>query len=303
MFDFDDAAYKSIEILFRLIGLIPRQWACRFGNFLGHLLFQADRKHRVIVLDNLTRAFGKEKNQHEIKLLAKQVFRNVFQIVFEIGWSLRLDKKQLMKYFTIEGRSYLQNAHEQGKGVLVLMAHFGNWELSSVVGAMLKYPLSVVYRPLDYKPLDRFFINIRTRFGGQVIPRKRSLRPILRSLGRGEMVGLLMDQNVDWYEGVFVDFMGHRACTNNGMALLALKTGAPVIPVFMVRKKTGFVAKILPEVPFKRTGDKTRDVEDNTQQYNNVIDSFLRQHPDQWFWFHQRWKTKPYQPWPREPDI
>jgi len=301
MFDLEDSADKLIEMLFKLLGLIPRKWTFGLGNRLGHFLYLVDKKHREIVLNNLTRAFGREKNRYEIEMLAKQVFKNAFQIVFEIGWSLNLDEKRLMEYFTIEGRSHFKNAYEKGQGVLVLTGHFGNWELLSVIGAMLAYPLSVLYRPLDFKPLDRFFVNLRTRFGGKVIPLKRSMFEILKSLGRGEMVVLLMDQNVDWYEGVFVDFLGHRACTNKGLALLALKTRVPVVPVFMVREKGGFTAKFLPEIPLKISGDKTRDVEDNTQQYNQIIESFLRQYPDQWFWLHQRWKTRPYQPWPREP--
>jgi len=302
MFDLEDFVDKLLEMLFRLLGLIPRKWAFRLCNCLGHLLFLADKKHREIVLNNLTRAFGREKNRYEIKMLAKQVFKNALQTVFEIGWSLNLDEKRLMEYFTIEGRSHIKNAYEKGQGVLVLTGHFGNWELLSVVGAMLAYPLSVLYRPLDLKPLDRFFVKFRTRFGGKLIPLKRSMFDILKSLGRSEMVVLLMDQNVDWYEGVFVDFMGHRACTNKGLALIALKTKAPVIPAFLVREKEGFTAKFLPEIPLIISGDKTRDVEDNTRQYNQVIESFLRRYPDQWFWLHQRWKTRPYQPWPREPD-
>ncbi|MFC1567275.1 lysophospholipid acyltransferase family protein [Thermodesulfobacteriota bacterium] len=302
MFDLEDFVDKLIEMLFRLLGLIPHKWTLRLGNCLGHFLYQVDKKHREIVLNNLTRAFGREKNRYEIKMLGKQVFKNAFQIVFEIGRSLNLDEKRLMEHFSIEGRSHIKNAYEKGQGVLVLTGHFGNWELLSVIGAMLAYPLSVLYRPLDFKPLDRFFIKLRARFGGKLIPLKRSMFAILKSLGRGEMVVLLMDQNVDWYEGVFVDFMGYRACTNKGLALLALKTRAPVIPVFVVRENGGFTAKFLPEIPLKITGDTTRDVEDNTQKYNQVIESFLRQYPDQWFWFHQRWKTRPYQPWPREPD-
>lgn len=286
-------------MFFRLLGQIPRRWSVRFGNGIGHFIYLVDKKHREIVLHNLNRALGHEKNQNEIRLLAKRIFKNTLQIVFEIGWSLSLDDKELMKHFTIEGRAHIQKAYEKGQGVLVLTGHFGNWELLSVFGGLLGYPLSVLYRPLDFKPLDRFFIQLRTRFGGKLVPLKRSGLAIFKSLGRGELVVLLMDQNVDWYEGVFVDFMGHRACTNKGLALLALKTKAPVIPVFVVRDKGGFTAKFLPEVPLKRTGDTTRDIEDNTQQYNHVIESFLRQYPDQWFWLHQRWKTRPYQPWPR----
>jgi len=302
MFDLEDFVDKLIEMLFRLLGLIPRKWTFGLGNRLGRFLYLVDKKHREIVLDNLNRAFGREKNRYEIEMLAKQVFKNALQTVFEIGWSLNLDEKQLMEYFTIEGRSHIKKAYEKGQGALVLTGHFGNWELLSVVGAMLDYPLSVLYRPLDLKPLDRFFIKLRTRFRGKLIPLKRSMFAILKGLGRGEMVVLLMDQNVDWYEGVFVDFMGHRACTNKGLALIALKTKAPVIPVFIVREKGGFTAKFMPEVPLKMTGDTIRDVEDNTRQYNQVIESFLRRYPDQWFWLHQRWKTRPYQPWPREPD-
>jgi len=181
---------------------------------------------------------------------------------------------------------------------LLLTAHCGNWELLSVLGAMVKIPQSAVMRPLDFKPLDHFIFNLRTRFGGKMIPKQRSFRKIIRSLNRGEMVYLLMDQNVDWYEGVFVDFMGHRACTSKGLALLALKTGVPVIPVFMIREKSGFRAEFGPEIVTVKTGDRQKDIENNTQEYNKVIENCIRRYPDQWFWVHQRWKTKPYQPWP-----
>lgn len=300
MFNLERISYNGIEILFKCLGLIPRKWAAKIAAFMGKILFLIDGKHRRIAIDNLTYAFGHQQSPYETRIVARQVFINLVRVVFEIGWSLNLDKKQLLRHFTINGHANIKKAYEKGKGVLVLTAHFGNWELLTVIVAMLNYPLSIVYRPLDFKPLDRFFINLRTRFGGNVIPKQRALRAILRSLGRGEMVGLLMDQNADWYEGVFVDFMGHRACTNSGLALLALKTEAPVVPVFMVREKEGFTAKFLPEIPLQQTGDKTRDVEDNTQQYNKIIESFLRQYPDQWFWIHQRWKTKPYCSWPRK---
>jgi KDO2-lipid IV(A) lauroyltransferase len=116
------------------------------------------------------------------------------------------------------------------------------------------------------------------------------------------MVALLMDQNVDWYEGVFVDFMGHRACTNKGLALLALKTGAPVVPCFMIREKKGFRAEFGPEISTLKTGDRQKDIEVNTREYNKIIENVIHRYPDQWFWIHQRWKTKPYQPWPRKTD-
>ena len=291
-----------IDVLFRILGLFPLEWAGVVSRFLGNLLYTFNRKHRTIALSNLKRAFGREMRYHEIEMLGKQVFANLVLIIFEIGWSLRLDKNRLSEYFKIDGLENIRNAYDKGKGILVLTAHFGNWELLSVVGAMIEYPVSPVVRPLDFKPLDRFFINLRSRFGGKIIPKRRSLRAILRSLDRREMVVLLMDQNMDWYNGVFVDFMGHRACTNSGLALLALKTQAPVVPVFLIRENTGFRAEFGPEIPLIKTGDKRKDVELNTLQYNRIIEDIVRRYPEQWFWVHQRWKTKPYHPWPKIAD-
>jgi KDO2-lipid IV(A) lauroyltransferase len=293
------AAFKA---LLKFLGLLSRKWAVRIADFLGRILFNVDKKHRRIAMDNLTYAFGHQKQPEEIEKIARQVFINLAKVVFEVGWSLNLDEIRLSKHFKIDGYHHLKKAYEKGKGVLLLTAHCGNWELLSVVGAMIKFPISIVVRPLDFKPLDHFIFNLRTRFGGKIIPKQRSIRTIIRSLDRGEMVLLLMDQNVDWYEGVFVDFMGHRACTNKGLALLALKTGAPVVPVFMVREKSGFRAEFGPEIFTVKTGDKQKDIEINTQEYNRVIENFIRRYPDQWFWVHQRWKTKPYQAWPRKTD-
>jgi KDO2-lipid IV(A) lauroyltransferase len=299
MFSFQTTGCDIIVAAFRLLGLVPRIWAFRVGNLLGHIIFLADRKHRGIVLSNLSHAFGNEKKPGEIRLLARQVFRNLGQILFEMGWSWRLNREDFPKHFRIVGLSNLANAFKKNRGVLALTAHVGNWELLTNIGAMIDYPLSIVVRPLDFEPLDRFFEGFRTRFGGKLIPTKYSMRMVMRSLNNKDMVAMLMDQNVDWYDGTFVDFFGRLACTNKGMALLALKTGAPVIPVFLVRDQMGFVAEFGPEVPLARTGDKTKDVETNTHRYNKVLESFIRRYPDQWFWVHQRWKTRPYHKWPR----
>jgi Kdo2-lipid IVA lauroyltransferase/acyltransferase len=293
---------RILNALLKFLGLFSKKQAERIAEFLGKILFNVAKKHREIALDNLTYAFGNEKQPDEIEKIARQVFINLVQIVFEIAESLKLDDKDLFKQFKIDGCHHLKKAYEKGRGVLVLTAHLGNWELLSVLAGMIEFPMSVVVRPLDFEPLDHYVHNLRSRFGGKMIPKQRSFRKIIRRLARGEAVYLLMDQNVDWYEGVFVDFMGHRACTNKGMALLALKTGAPVVPVFMVREKSGLRAEFGPEVVTVKTGDRQKDIEINTQEYNRVIENIIRRYPDQWFWIHQRWKTKPYQAWPRKTD-
>jgi KDO2-lipid IV(A) lauroyltransferase len=299
MSNLQETVHKVISTLFKILGLVPRKWALILGDCMGQIIFLADKKHREIALNNLAHAFGHKKKPHEIRLLAKQVFKNLVQVLFEIGWSLRLKREDFSKHFHIEGLSRLRTAYEKGKGVLLLTGHMGNWELLSIIGAMSGYPNSIVVRPLDFGPLEEFFRKFRTRFGTKLIATKHSMRTVLRSLEERHMVGLLMDQNVDWYEGVFVDFFGRLACTNKGLAILALKTGAPVVPLFLVRDQIGFKAEFGPELPLIQTGDKIKDVEANTEQYNQVIESFIRRYPDQWFWLHQRWKTRPYQPWPR----
>ena len=286
--------------LLKLIGLFPRKLAQRIANLLGRILFSIVKKHRMIAIDNLTYAFGHEKTPEEIEKIARQVFINLVKVVFEVGWSLHLKESQFAEHFNIDGFRHMKNAYEKGKGVLALTAHFGNWELFPIIGAIIKFPINIVVRPLDFKPLDHFMFNLRTRFGGKIIPKERSIHTIIKSLHRGEIVVLLMDQNVDWYEGVFVDFMGHRACTSKGLALFALKTGAPVVPVFMVRETSGFRTEFGPEIITAKTGDRQKDIENNTREYNRVIENIIRRYPDQWFWIHQRWKTKPYQAWPRK---
>ena len=300
MSGYQKIAYVLIVRFLKALGTLPRSWASFFGRALGSMIMLVDKKHKSIVQRNLSLAFGSGKTSGEIRLLARQVFENLGKLLFEIGWALRLERSQFDRHFKIIGLSDLHAAFKKGKGVLALTAHMGNWELLTNIAAMTGYPLSIVVRPLDFGPLEEFFRFFRTRFGGHLIPTKYSMRAVLRSLHKRHMVAMLMDQNVDWYDGVFVNFFGRLACTNKGMALLALKTEAPVVPVFLVRDTCGFKAEFGPEIPLVKTGDKTKDIEMNTQQYNDVIENFIRRYPDQWFWVHQRWKTRPYKPWPRQ---
>lgn len=294
----DDITLRIIERFFYLLGSLPLTQARRLSNLLGRLWFRTDSRHRRIALDNLTRAFGHEKGPVEIEGIARRVFQNLFLVLFEIGWSLHLGPDEFNKYFTLQNRF----SGDMDKGVLILTGHVGNWEMMPIVSAITKHTANVLYRPMDYEPLERFFAQNRTRFGAKLVSKDRALLRVFKALKRQESVVMLLDQNVGWHKGVFVEFFGRRACTSYGLAFIALKTNAPVVPAFVVRNANGagFTAEIGPEIPLVKTGDHQKDLEENTQHYNDALEAIIRRHPDQWFWVHRRWKTRPYSHWPRK---
>lgn len=284
--------FKIISGLFLTLGLIPRAAARRTALILGRVWYIADKRHREVALDNLTHVFGAEKSEAEIRELARRVFYHLVLVLFEIGWSLRLRKKDFPRSFCVDGLHHLQKAHGRGKGVLILTGHVGNWELLTMAAARLGYPMSAIYRPLDFKPLDRFFIRLRTRYGAVLYPKKNAMRPVLRALKNGALIGILLDQDAHVQDGVFVDFFDRKACTSKGLALIAQATGAPVVPLFLLREEDGYRVQFGPELTTVRTEDKIKDIEVNTREYNRAIEDVIRRYPDQWFWVHRRWKTK-----------
>lgn len=295
--DADTVLYHLIYLLFFLIGLIPPKIAGRLADAVGRIWFVIDRRHRAITVANLNRVFGDQMTRARIRTMARRVFCNLVRIIFEIGWSLHIKDSDIRKYFRFCGMENLHAALQNKKGVLVFTAHIGNWELLPTALARIGFPVSATYRPLDFNPLNRFFRELRSRDGAELLPKKRAMRKLLRSLKENKLVGMMLDQNARVYEGVFVDFFGEPACTNKGLALMARQIGTPVVPMFLVREKGFFRVECGQPLPRIKTGDKTKDIEALTRLYNKVIEDIIRRYPEQWFWVHQRWKTKPYKLW------
>jgi KDO2-lipid IV(A) lauroyltransferase len=293
MYIFPKISARALGILFSLMGCIPRRWALRLGKVTGSLWYFADKRHRNVALSNLHQAYGREKTPAEIEDLARRVFQNLAQIPLEICWSIRLGANEFLSHCAIQGHENLQAALAKGKGILFLSAHTGNWELLTMVISLAGIPVSGVYRPIKSQTIDLLVYEYRTRFGVKLIPKKHSMRKVLRCLGNNEGIGMLLDQDAGSSVGVFVDFFGRPACTNKGLALLALKTEAPVVPAFIARNGLGFRIEIGKEIPLLKTGEKSQDIAVNTQQYNKAIEEFVRRCPEQWFWVHRRWKSKP----------
>jgi len=197
----------------------------------------------------------------------------------------------------------LREAQAKGRGLLFVTAHYGDWELMTpLMVAMVKdREVGVVARDLSNPWLNEVTVRTRQSHGARVFPRGGTGRDYIRYLREGNGLAVLGDIDTSTGGGIFVDFFGRRACTNKGLALLVLSTGAPVVPGFMIYEGKGrYRVEIQPPVPWLDFDDRTKNIEENTAQYHRVIEAMARRYPDHYFWVHQRWKTRPYQPWPRE---
>jgi KDO2-lipid IV(A) lauroyltransferase len=197
---------------------------------------------------------------------------------------------RLFSRVELRGVDNLVGAAAQGRGVLILTAHLGNWELLAASSTLTPVPPSAIVRPLDDPLLDAILERLRTRGGFEVIAKRHALADIRDALRRGRMIGVLLDQNASRREGVFVPFFGIPASTSKGLALIALRTGAPVVPGFIRREATGrHVVEFHPVL----TPPVANDPLAYTRTFNEVIEAAIRRVPDQWFWVHRRWKTRP----------
>lgn len=273
-----------------IVGLLPLS----FGRLLGRLVFYIDKSRREIAVKNLETAFGKEKDSIEVYNIAQRVFENLGMNLIEFCRIPRLRPEDIHKNIKVTGFDNFLNVYKKKKGVLFLTAHFGSWELLAVAHALRGYPLNVVVREPDSPIFSRFVKYVRTICGNKMIDKNSQMRGLLNALKHGECVGVLLDQNVTWSEAVFVGFFGKLAATNKGLALLAMRSDAPVLPAFIIRKDNGKHEMFFgEEIPLHITGDKKTDVLTNTARFTKVIENMIRKYPDQWFWVHQRWKSRP----------
>ena len=286
---------RTTSIILFCCRCVPLSIRKLFFKSLLMLFYHAAAKHRLIALYNLRCAFP-EKEMEELITIAKGVYRNVAITAAEFFSMPSITRENLHEWVEMEGMEHFEAGIAQGKGLLTIIAHFGNWELMPVTFPLflkLLKPSYIVYRPLDSPVLDNMVEHVRTINGNEMIRKGGSGKRIMELLKENHSIAILSDQNVAAQEGVFVDFFGRPACTGVGLAILALRSGAPVLPMFMARQKSGKYKFILkPLVEISQTGDYERDLLENTQRFTKVVEDVVREYPDQWFWIHQRWKTK-----------
>ena len=250
-------------------------------------------RRRRIALSNLGRAYP-ELPEAERRRLARRAAQHLGMTLVELPRLLTAPLDETLGRIRLDGIEHLHAAMQAHGRALVLTAHLGNWEILCAAHRLTEYGLSVVVRPLDARWLDAVAVKLRRRTGVDVIDKRGALRPVLEALRRGRMVGILMDQNAARREGVFVEFFGHPASTSRSLALLAVRTGTPVVPIFARRAAgTGHTVVIRPALPAPSSNDPEAAVVELTARCTAEIERAIRQAPEQWLWSHDRWRTRP----------
>lgn len=282
-----------LKIMAFILGHIPLGLALFLGDTLGSVAFRLDSKRRKIALANLDLAYGASLPPQEKEAMVKSLYRHLFRMFLEFMRIPWLTRESIKGYVECEGEDNLKGALAKGKGAVLLTAHFGNWELLGAYLGLSGYTLDVVAREVDNPAFEEFVKWVRTRCGNRIIYKQRSMKKLLKCLGGNGIAGILLDQNVAHIEGVFVDFFGTPACTNKNTAALAAAAGAAIVPAFIFREGSRHRLVICPEIELSNTGDKAADALENTARMTRAIEAMVRLAPQQWFWVHRRWKTRP----------
>jgi KDO2-lipid IV(A) lauroyltransferase len=286
--------YAAAVALLKMFGWMPRSVAYRAARIVSRLGFPLVNRQRNAGLKNLAMAMpGLSAAQRESIL--RSCFDNLGRLLVEFSHFPELNRSNISKYVVYDGYENFAEGVRRGKGVIFLTGHIGAWELSSFAHSIYGHPMKFVVREIDNPRVERLISNYRTRGGNAPVSRRNASRDILKALRNNETVGILMDQNTVREEGVFVDFFGIPAATTPAVATFALRTGAAVIPGFLIWDEALQKHRLRFDPPLEliQTGDRAQDILENTQMFNNVLEKCVRKNPDQWLWIHRRWKTRP----------
>lgn len=290
----------AVQFLAFALRRLPRTAAPALGALAGALYGTLDRRRHRIAIENLENSQGMDSTHWAGPALARQSFRHFGRVAFEVLTLDRYRPSDAGSLVTYEGLDYIRNAYARGRGVFLFSAHYGNWELVALMQGYMGMPLAMITRPLD-NPLLEDFVRIRREASGnRVILKRSAIRQALKAVSEGKGVAIVIDQNVRAGARLFLEFFGRPASTTPTLALLALKTGAPVVPVFSIPGPRGSYHVVYgPEVVFEPTGDRDRDVRALTERCTKIIEDQIRARPEFWLWMHERWKSRPRESeWP-----
>lgn len=284
---------RAAAIVRALVRPLPRRWTLGLGRALGRLLADLDPRHVAIAAENLRQAFPHWDEPRRLRT-ARAVYAHFGQTLLDILWMAEQPRERLLGLIVEEGRENADGVRAAGRGVVYVTGHFGNWEFYGVAFGWLGEPVGVVARPLDNPALEARLTAFRTRSGNTVISKRRALQDILRLLRQGAGVAILVDQNVQEQDGIFVEFFGRPAATTTVAAALAVKTGCALLPVHCEALPDGRYKFVYGRpLEWTTTGNRQDDIARLTQALTTVIEGWVRERPEQWLWMHRRWKTQP----------
>jgi Kdo2-lipid IVA lauroyltransferase/acyltransferase len=284
------AAWPFIKIL----GILPRPLARSAGIGLAWVVYLLHVRLRQVGMRNLALAFP-EKSESERARILRGEFASLGRQLAEVCHFPEYTRENVEQVVVYDGFENYERAHARGKGVLFLTAHFGGWELSAFTHSLHGHWMHVVSRAMDNPYLDRLIRRYRQMHGNQTVDKDDFVRGLLAAMKSGEVVGILMDTNMTPPQGIFVDFFGIPACTASGLARIALRTDAAVVPTFTIwdAELGKYRLRFDPAVELERTGNLEADIKANTQKFTSIIEDYVRKYPEQWLWVHRRWKTRP----------
>ena len=286
--------YGIVVGVARCLGAMPRGLARTLSGCIAFGVYWGLGRLRRVGARNLELGLPELSSRSREKIL-----RGVY---VHLGWQLvefcrmtRYTPENTRDWIRTEGLEHYLEAKERGKGVLVLTGHLGAWELSSFYHSLMGYPMGMLIRRLDNRRLDEYVNRVRCMHGNFVLSKDDFGRGLLTAMHEGRAVGMLIDTNMTPPRGEFVKFFGIDACTGTGLAHVARKTGAVVLPGFMVWEAAEgkYVLRFGPEVEIPRTDDAAADILEGTRRCTAVLEEWIRRYPDQWLWIHRRWKTRP----------
>jgi len=288
------AEFAAVWALVHGLGVLPRAVARSVGAGIGAIAYRVIGKLRRVGMRNLELAYPQWTTAERERTLRK-VYRNLGWLLAEFCLMGSYTREQASEFIEYDGLEHYLAARERGKGVLVLTGHLGAWELSSFYHSLVGFPMGLVIRRLDNPLVDEFVNRIRCLHGNRVIHKDDFARGLISAMRAGETVGILMDTNMTPPQGSFVPFFGVQACTASGMARVALKTDAAVVPGFLLwdEARAKYVLRFGPRIELARTGDSDADVLANTAAFAATTERYVREYPEQWLWMHRRWKTRP----------
>ncbi len=288
----DFAAYILVRALNKVLSVVPISASLWLGRRIGDLVFFFNKDRRLIAYANLKSAFGSEKTPGELRQITKRVYRNMVQTFVEVLNLTKVNRSYVDKYVEVVNMDRIRNAAKSGRGTILLTAHFGDWELSSLVSSVEGFPILVLVREQKMKRLSELLNQLRESNGCRVIRKGMDVKNILKALYGKNTVGILSDQDAG-KKGVFVNFFGRPTSYHSGPFDIAKHTDSLILPNFIVRTKGAYHKLCLEEyIDFRKTRGPD-DVKRNIQKFANILEGYIRKYPDQWLWLHKRWKSTP----------